>query len=496
VELGGGQYTAREIEKGLERLATLGSHVELGAFKLLAETNDQKMASMAAAFLFKLDTALAVDECFSLLGNPKVSDVAKVQICRYLTAVGLDVGDFMDATNFRDAAKLAEESLQFLLTELQQRPSILGNVLEDFATIAPEMQLAYILDLAHTSDSRAVPLLWALARGDDEVLVSEAVRGLGVLGTPLALGALQELCQTVKEPFLLRLIEREARKLSFKGVKPEAPPILASGIPYEVLVTGIDGKGCRIVWISRYMKGKRGKLMAASFLLCLEDGVRDCYGTVELTRQESHEMRASIEEKYPAVVGDLDYASALLRDALQRNRDTNTHLPPQWAFWSQLFAPYPVTPKGYEFLDEGETFEPKGVETTELLTMEELTEWYEEDVLVYDAAEQILAVNKRFRSSKGKKRAADEILSRFASALFAPRLGEIIRRLDFTGDFLRRRGKINSAKKLSEISRALRAGQPPEENAFLRNLLTLSVRVAEHNLRSGFDLRRRPDGQE
>jgi len=146
IELGCGKHTSREIEKSLERLASLGTHVELGAFKVLAETKDQKTASMAAAFLLKLDADLVVDECLSLLRSPRVSDVAKMQICRYLTATGLDASEFMDPSNFRDANKLAEESLQFLLTELHQRPSILGNVLEDFASISPEMQLTYIQD--------------------------------------------------------------------------------------------------------------------------------------------------------------------------------------------------------------------------------------------------------------------------------------------------------------------------------------------------------------
>jgi len=496
IELGCGKYTSSDIEKSLDRLAGLGNHVELGALRVLAETKDQKIASMAAAFLLKLDADLVVDQCLLLMHQPKVSDVAKMQILRYLTATGLDVSELMSPTYFQDANKLAEESLQHLLDELQLKPSILGNVLEDFAAVLPEMQFAYIQDLVMTADPRVVPLLEALARGDDEVLASEAVRGLGSLATPVALGALRGLGDTVQEPFLRKLVEREARRLTFKGVQAQPFPQNKLGAVFQVLVTGLDGKGCRLVWVARFMKGQRGRLMAVSFLLSLDEGIKDCYGSVDLSRKECGTMLTALQDKYPAVAGDLAYASDLVRDALHRNRQGSNLLPPQWAFWNQVFEPFPMTPKTYEFPSEGEAVDEEMPEVAEVLTMEELAEWYEEDSLVYDAAEEILQVNQRFRTVKGKKRAAEDILSRFTAALFAPRLGEIVRRLDFTVEFLRRRGKTAGARTLKEISRALSAGQPPEESAFLRNLLTLSVRVAEHNLRAGFDLRRHPDGQE
>ncbi len=129
----------------------------------------------------------------------------------------------------------------------------------------------------------------------------------------------------------------------------------------------------------------------------------------------------------------------------------------------------------------------------ELLTLEELAEWYEEDPLVYDAAEEIMKIRRRFRSGKAKTKAADDVLRKAATALFQPRLPEIIRRLDLTGEFLSRRGKTASAGMLLRIARELQSGQPPEHNAFLRDLLVLSVRVAEHNLKAGYDLRRTPD---
>jgi len=496
IELGCGKFTPPEIEKSLERIVSLGSHVELGALKLLSETKDQKVATMAAALLLKLDVdtgTLVVEECLSLMNKPGVSDVAKMQILRLLTAKGLDVAEMMSPTYFKDATKLAQESLLHLLEELQHNPSILGNVLEDFAEAPPEMQYAYVQDLVMTADPRVVPLLEALARGDDEVLASEAVRGLGSLAEPAALGALQGLIGREQETFLAKLVEREARRLVFKGVSPESLPPLTLGTVFQVLVTGLDGKGCRIVWISRFMKGSRGRLMAVSFLLSTEEGVKDCYGSVQLSRQESTAMLKGLRGKYPSVEGDLVYASDLVRDALQRNRQGGHLLPPQWAFWHQVMQPIPMTPKPYDFPPQSDLGSDHSPQVAGILAIEELAEWYEEDPLVYDAAEELLKVGKRFRSVNGKKKAADEVLSRVAAALFAPRLGEIVRRLDFTAEFLRRRGKSDSAETLTEISQALRLGQPPEENPFLRNLLTLSVRVAEHNLRAGFDLRRHPD---
>jgi len=193
------------------------------------------------------------------------------------------------------------------------------------------------------------------------------------------------------------------------------------------------------------------------------------------------------------VEGDLAYATLLVRDALFVSQRRGQPLPPQWAYWKRVLASEELAPAHYcpelpHWAGEA------GVETAvpELLTLEELGEWYEEDPLVYDAAEQIMKIGRRLRSISAKARAADDVLRKVAVALFQPRLPQIIRRLDLTSEFLGRRGKMAPARLLLRIARELKSGESPEHNTFLRNLLLLSVRVAEHNLKAGYDLRRMP----
>ena len=129
----------------------------------------------------------------------------------------------------------------------------------------------------------------------------------------------------------------------------------------------------------------------------------------------------------------------------------------------------------------------------DLLQTKELSDWYEEDPVVYDAAEELTKIRKRYKTSWPRTRATEDLLTRLVTRLYQPKLSQVIRRLDLTADFLARRGKPGFASALGHVTGRLRHGEPPEHNAFLRGLASVSLRVAEHNLRSGYDVRQDPD---
>ena len=493
VELATGKYSALELDKSFDHLEAMGSHIELGALKALEEAVDERIAAVAANFLLRVDSDLIIEPVIALLHNPKVSDVSKGQLLRLLNQQGFEVSDIMSPSIFKDVTKLASDSMVQLLQDLHESPNILGYILEEFAEFPPEMQFSYVQDLIRTKDIRVVPLLENLARHNDEVIASEAIRGLGSVPDPSSLGALEGLLFKIVDPFLLNLADREARRLRFKGIRPLTIASVGLGEPYHVVVSGIDGKGCRIVWVARFLKGSRGRLMAVSFLLSTQDGLKDCYGSTQLSRKESQALLKTLRAKYTTVDADIVYATELVRDALHTTRQGSLPLPPQWTYWQQVFSSIDISPEPFVFREGAEQETLDGQSYQDLLGLEELSEWYEEDPIIYDAAEEIVRIGKKFRSPRVKQKAADDVVSRVATELFQPRLGELIRRLDFTSEFLRRRGKTLDADTLATVSRALREGEHPQHNVFLRSLLDLSIRVAEHNLRAGFDVRNNVD---
>lgn len=493
VELATGKYTPLELDKSFDHMVAMGAHIELGALKVLEEAVEERVAAVAANFLLRVDSDLILEQILALLHSSKVSDVSKGQLLRLLNQQGFEVSDIMSPSIFKDVTKLASDSLVQLLQDLHETPSILGYILEEFAEFPPEMQFSYVQDLIRTKDPRVVPLLENLARHNDEVIASEAIRGLGSVPDPSSLGALEGLSKKIADPFLLNLADREARRLRFKGIPPLMVASAGLGEPYRVVVSGIDGKGCRIVWVARFIKGSRGRLMAVSFLLSTQEGLKDCYGSTQLSRKESQDLLKTLRSKYSTVDGDIAYASELVRDALYTTRQGSLPLPPQWAYWQQVFSSIDISPAPFVFVEGPQQETVEGESYKELLALEELSEWYEEDSLVYDAAEEILRIGNKFRSPRVKQKAADDVVNRVATELFQPRLGELIRRLDFTSEFLRRRGKNPYADTLATVAKALREGEPPQHNVFLRSLLTLSIRVAEHNLRAGYDVRNNVD---
>mgnify|MGYP001351315975 CR=1 FL=1 len=211
VALARAPYAAGELEKALRQLAAQGPHAKLGALCLLEETAEEREASLAADLLIALGDKGAIDVAMSLLHQRKVADVAKGQLLRFLAAMGCDPSELMTPAVFRDINKLASDSMELLLKDMAGDETILGYVLEEFATFPPELQYSYVQDLIRTQDIRVIPLLGVLARVDDEVIAAEAVKGLGTIGEPRSLGVLDQV-RDQSEGLIRRLAEREARR--------------------------------------------------------------------------------------------------------------------------------------------------------------------------------------------------------------------------------------------------------------------------------------------
>ena len=493
LELAADKLSQARLDKELDQLASLGDNLEWGAFTLLAETQDEHVALIASNFLMKLPSIDVIDPAVELLHDPRVTDVVKAQLLRVLSHHGWDIHDLMSPSIFHDVHKLAMDSMEQLLKDLHKNHGMLGNILEEFGEFAPEMQLAYVQDLASLEDVRVIPILEALGRADDEVIAAEAIRALGSLTAPESLSALLGMVSQIEDSFLAELLAREIKRLRFKGIEPSRAQKKVLGEVFSFLVTGLDGKGSRIVWVARYLKGSRGRIMAVSFLVSTEEGLKDCYGSTQLTKGEAEDLLKSLRERYPTVDNDLEYAHEVLKDALYTSRANELDLPPQWSFWQSILQPLSLKPEPFQAEEGREVGLSASEQMTELMDLEELSEWYEEDPLIYDAAEEMLRISKKFRSRLARTRATEDLLDKLAAKLYQPRLGDIIRRLDLTADFLQRRGKGSYACTLDNITRSLRAGEPPEHNAFLRKLVSVSLKVAEHNLRAGYDIRRNPE---
>ncbi|HSL94054.1 MAG TPA: hypothetical protein VK905_05560 [Bacillota bacterium] len=492
-ELAHSELSPLMLDAELDKLGSLEGNLAAGALTLLEGIPDEKVTHAVCGFLMKLESADVVDVIMPFLYSQKITDTSKADLLRVLSFHGWEVQDFLTPSIFQDVQKLAVDSMEELLRDLSRDPDVLGNILEEFAEFSPEMQLAYIQDWALLKDARVVPIFAALGHSDDEVIAAEAIRGLGSLPTAESLAALIDILVGLGQTFLRDLALREERRLRFKGIVPAEPTPRALGDFFSVMVTGLDGNGCRIVWLARFLKGSQGSLMAASFLVSAEDGLKDCYGSTRLSQEDAESLLETLRSRYTTIDDDLPYATAILEDGLFTNKGSISPLPPQWYFWQQILHPVRLCPRSFTPAAVGPDPDLTPTALAELLQTKELSDWYEEDPAVYDAAEELTRIRKRYKTAWPRSRATEDLLTRLVTHLYQPRLDQVIRRLDLTADFLARRGKPTCASALGHITRRLRHGEPPAHNAFLRGLASMSLRVAEHNLRSGYDVRKDPD---
>ena len=493
LELAHSDLSPLMLDGELDKLGSLEGNLAAGALTLLESNPDEKVSHVVCGLLMKLDSTDVVDAIMPFLYNQKVSDTSKADLLRVLSFHGWEVQDFLTPSIFQDVQKLAIDSMEELLCDLSRDPDVLGNILEEFAEFSPEMQLAYIQDWALLKDPRVVPIFSALGHSDDEVIAAEAIRGLGGLPTAQSLAALIDILVSLDQTFLRDLALREERRLRFKGIVPEDPEPRALGDFFSVMVTGLDGNGCRIVWLARFLEGSQGSLMAASFLVSAEDGLKDCYGSTRLSQEDAESLLETLRSRYSVIDDDISYATAILEDGLFTNKGSISPLPPQWYFWQQILHPVRLVPRPFTPAAVGPDPDLSPTALAELLQTKELSDWYEEDPVVYDAAEELTRIRKRYKTAWPRSRATEDLLTRLVTHLYQPRLDQVIRRLDLTADFLARRGKPTCASALGHITGRLRHGEPPAHNAFLRGLASMSLRVAEHNLRSGYDVRKDPD---
>lgn len=493
LELANSGLSPLMLDAELDKLLTLNGNLATGALTLLEDRQDEKVAHTVCGFLMKLDGSDVIDSIIPFLYSQKISDTSKADLLRVLSFHGWEVQDFLTPSIFRNVQKLAVDSMEELLRDLKSDPDVLGNILEEFAEFSPEMQLAYIQDWSLLHDERVVPIFAALGHSDDEVIAAEAIRGLGNLPAPESLSALQEIVGSLDESFLRELALREEKRLRFKGITPAEGSVRPLGDFYSIMVTGLDGNGCRIVWLARFLNGSEGGLMAASFLVSAEEGLKDCYGSTRLSEEDAASLLKTLRSRYSTIDNDLAYATATLEDGLYTNKTSLSPLPPQWYFWQQIMHPVRLEAKLFTPSAVSADSELSPAALADLLQTKELSDWYEEDPVVYDAAEELTKIRKRYKTSWPRTRATEDLLTRLVTRLYQPKLNQVIRRLDLTADFLARRGKPGFASALGYVTGRLRHGEPPEHNAFLRGLASVSLRVAEHNLRSGYDVRQDPD---
>lgn len=374
----------------------------------------------------------------------------------------------------------------------------LVSLLHEFAAMVMEAKRTFLLDLVRLPDERITGFLGLLLWFDDLNTVKDVIGALGRVRSEAAASVLLQF-RGYADPSLYAAIDQSLKRLSFIGIKAANLPANRSPQPYHSSYAGpVDGNGFRNVLIARWRED--GNIDTVDLHLHDINGVEDVWGETSVAVEEYNKRtadRAGQELIEPVAP---EFAMALLRDALFRNRETEYPLPAEFMLRRTVFDPDEITPLPYRppVADRGCKATPALLAlSAQLFEDEFFSGWAIESSLVYDIAEEWLELEK---SSKGKRLGTEleRLIERLCKEELKPRLTDIARRIVLNADYLSRTGAddelVNSALAAAESIKGF--SLPCHLHPFLRRFAMESMIVARESLEEGYDVRDYEDSWE
>lgn len=361
--------------------------------------------------------------------------------------------------------------------------------MDDFVQYPEEMQTVLIREVGRVDHPGVIDLLDILAGYDSHEVASSALEALGKIRSPEAAAILARFGSR-GTPELREKAQRNQRRLSFLGVSPH--PEKASHAPIsEAFAGAFDGAGNRSLWISRCPATGMRELL---FLhLHEESGLVDAIGYGELSEAEYASILEEVTEEERLVPVSSEYAVALLRDALERNRSQQIPLPPEFYVRRRIFGDSGLVPELYApptpMRHTGSDISHLVAESPILFEEVYFSDWFLADPQVYDLADEWRQLDHRNESQRNS-REARRLVERFCTEILAPRTQALASRVLLTVDLMVRSGAPVELVRMAEaVYGTISGGVPPRVHPFLRRLALESLDAAAEALAEGYDLR-------
>lgn len=495
------EQTICQMDESMKRLFHIGEQVVPVCISKLRE-NDEELAPVVCYALEFANDYSVVDPLMDILIMPSVCDKVKARILAVLSHYGIDAGELPLEIIMNDFDKIASDSLTDMLKDIENDPFLIPYILDDLDEFSLEMKLAYIKDLGDQKDERSIPLLQIIASIDDPPVAYEAIKALGKIKSGKALYILYKLAKKALNEDIQKLAYREVQRLKFNGFSMEFfEPWEKLQKPSKVFVSSIDGMGSRALWMAWKNPFKSRKLSFVNLLINTDTGVRDCWGVSHISTREFNSSVKDFSKTTVVTKSNLDYALALIGDALFFNYTRDIPIPYQFYFWKHLLEqncylkcePYCPEFSGYD-LESIEKDEDYFKNTFDLFNYSFFSDWFVAEPRVYDYAEE----NRSKRGYVIKKmthQKAEKLFSKFTQEIVEPNVDMIKRMLKLSADFLDKAGQTEVAK--TTLCALLNMDKNPlYYHPFIQRMVIESIKVALNNMKNGFDMRVNPDAFE
>jgi hypothetical protein len=364
----------------------------------------------------------------------------------------------------------------------------------------------------------------ALAGGSDEILARLTALGAD---TPGGLATVIEALATMRNEDAARALsivaadgpDKDLRKAARRGLHrlraaglavtlpspargPETPPPASDARRGTAEATAPDGAGSRVLWLA--IERPLGGLDAFGLVLNDVIGVTDCtYRDTTRRRLTSSLSGWRADSDTPTVELPIDYALALLSEALQLNAESGTTVPTELQIHRRLLGDLPPPPTEaliHRHVSRGQALLMPNLldESGQLFEEEELGDWFFEYDRAIGRARELQQVRESRIVLSGEPREQRErrILDSTIAELFTPPLRRAIRRrLEEVAYLFWATGRERSARRAVAAAFALGDGSLAS-HPFARAMVEKSLDFALQAERAGIDparLRRSPN---
>lgn len=489
------EQTVSQMNNSMKKLFNMGEYVLPVCISKLKENDDTLAPVICYALEFAEDYDV-IEPLLDILKMSNISDSIKARVITVLSHYGVDVSQLPLDIIIKDFDKIAVESLEDMLDDLNKDYFLIPYILDDLEGFSTEMKVFYVRDIGKLRNEKSIELLEILAIANEAPVAQEAARSLGKIRSSKSLDTLLRISNFVEDENVKDTILRETRRLRFCGITPEGNKSRVElGDPIKIIISSIDGLGNRALWFAWQNPIGKDKLVTMNLLLNSETGVSDCWCISQISVEDFKLPVADLAKTTVIAECDLDYALYILRDALCCNYEKQIGLPYQFYFWKYLLSQkYDMKPKSYKpVLNNLNSLNYKTDinETFELFNYNIFQDWFISDPRVYDYADVSRSKND-FTLKKMPYEKVEHIFSSFTRELIEPRADILKRMLELTADFVSKLGQ-NEIAQLILVAAQNMDRKPLCYNPFIQRMVLESLKVALGNMKNGFDMRLAPE---
>lgn len=330
--------------------------------KELSKAPEQKAVLICFLLLKLCEKDSLESELWQLLKSSSVKDETKAVILNLLKDMGNKVNYENLEEYFEDPDKVVDADTEKLLKSAIINPEAQIDFL-DFLNSLPDADkiiLVKSLGEDYSSDDLANILSPVALFAPDSELGQTAIEVLGTTKSQLALHALSELLEFVKDEEIVSLVKKNISTLKLAGIREDNSEEFYKSVlnskPYKSFASYPDGHGNQALIFSR--EKENGNIQLVAIVISDVYGIVDCFGFNEITLEDFERIIASFYGGDDYIYVDAHVLKTMLLQAEKLTRKNEGSLSYEYICWKALLADIQTEPVPVELILKTQ-FSPK-----------------------------------------------------------------------------------------------------------------------------------------